>query len=35
MSRLEIQETIIDSLDKIDEAMLLAVQSMLNTYLES
>lgn len=33
MSRIEVQEAIIENLEKVDEVMLLAVQSMLDTYL--
>jgi hypothetical protein len=33
MSRVEIQDAIIDTLEKVDEPMLLAVQQMLDTYV--
>lgn len=33
MSRIEVKEAIIENLEKVDEVMLLAVQSMLDTYL--
>lgn len=34
MSRIEVQEAIVDKLGKVDDSMLLAVRSMLDTYLE-
>ncbi len=33
MSRLEVQEAIIENLEKVDEVMLLAVQQLLKTYI--
>ncbi len=33
MSRVEVKDSIIENLEKVDEAMLLAVQRMLDTYL--